>query len=187
MAAYKPHQPLLGQYWESRSHLAIIDDILLYDERIVILRATRIHILDCINQGHQGITKKCRDKARTSVWWPGLSTMIEQMVSKCVTCSKDRPVSTEPLMASTFPCGPWERLAMDLFELHGKVYLFVIDYYSPRIESKRLDNLFSESVVYVLNEIFSLHGNLISSSRTMVHNSVQRHFASLQRTIGLCM
>ena len=47
--------------------------------------------------------------------------MIEQMVSKCVTCAKDRPVPTEPLMASSFPSRPWERLAMDLFELHGSL------------------------------------------------------------------
>ena len=73
--AYKPHQPLLGQYWESQSHLAIVDDILLYDERIVIPRPMRLDILDCFHQGHQGITK-CRARARTSVWWPGLSTMI---------------------------------------------------------------------------------------------------------------
>ena len=155
--AYKTQQPLLGQYWESQSHLAIVDDILLYDERIVIPRAMRLDILDCIHQGHQGITK-CRARARTSVWWPGLSTMIEQMVSKCVTCAKDRPVPTEPLMASSFPSRPWERLAMDLFEIHGKVYLIVIDYYSRWIESKRLDNLSSESVVYVLKEIFVSHG-----------------------------
>ena len=155
--AYKPHQPLLGQYWESQSHLAIVDDILLYDERIVIPRPMRLDILDCIHQGHQGITK-CRARARTSVWWPGLPTMIEQMVSKCVTCAKDRPVPTEPLMASSFPSRPWERLAMDLFELHGKVYLILIDYYSRWIESKRLDNLSSESVVYVLKEIFASHG-----------------------------
>ena len=84
--------------------------------------------------------------------------MIEQMVSKCVTCAKDRPVPTEPLMASSFPSRPRERLAMDLFELHGKVYLIVIDYYSRWIESKRLGNLSSESVVYVLKEIFASHG-----------------------------
>ena len=132
---------------------SIVDDILLYDERIVIPRPMRLDILDCI---HQGITKY-RARARTSVWWPGLSTMIEQMVSKCVTCAKDRPVPTEPLMASSFPSRPWERLAMDLFELHGKVYLIVIDYYSRWIESKRLDNLSSESVVYVLKEVFASH------------------------------
>ena len=37
--AYMPHQPLLSPYWESRAHLAVVDDLLLYDERIVIPQA----------------------------------------------------------------------------------------------------------------------------------------------------
>ena len=86
--AYKPHQPLLGQYWGSQSHLAIVEGILLYDERISIPRVMRLDILDCIHQGHQGVTK-CRTRARTSIWWPGLSTMIEQMVSKCANGTID--------------------------------------------------------------------------------------------------
>ncbi len=54
---------------------------------------------------------------------------------------------------------------MDLFELHGKVYLILIDYYSRWIESKSLDNLSSESIVYILKEILVLHGipNIIIS------------------------
>ena len=30
---YLPHQPLLRPYWENRSHLTIVDDLLLYDDR----------------------------------------------------------------------------------------------------------------------------------------------------------
>ena len=84
--------------------------------------------------------------------------MIEKMVSKCIICAKDRPVPTEPLMSSSFPSRPWERLAMDSFELYGIVYIIVIDYYSRWIDIKRLDNMSSESIVYVLKEIFASHG-----------------------------
>ena len=84
--------------------------------------------------------------------------MIEQMVSKCIICAKDRPVPTEPLVASSFPSRPCERLAMDLFELYGIVYIIVIDYYSRWIDIKRLDNMSSKSIVHVLKEIFASHG-----------------------------
>ena len=40
--AYMLHQPLLRPYWESRAHLAVVDDLLLYDERIVIPQALRL-------------------------------------------------------------------------------------------------------------------------------------------------
>ncbi len=103
---YMPHTPLLREYWENRSHLSILDDLLLYDDRIVIPRSMRLEMLDRIHQGHLGITK-CRARARTSVWWPGLSKSIEDMISKCVTCAKHRPEQREPLMPASFPSRPW--------------------------------------------------------------------------------
>ena len=54
--AYMPHQPLLRPYWESRGHLSVIDDLLMYDDRLVIPRGMRLQILDCIHTGHLGIT-----------------------------------------------------------------------------------------------------------------------------------
>ena len=49
-------------YWESRSHLAIINDLLLYDERIVMPRCMRLDTLKSIHEGHLGISK-CRSRA----------------------------------------------------------------------------------------------------------------------------
>ena len=39
-------------FWENRSHLTIVDDLLLYDDRILIPRSKRLQILDCIHTGH---------------------------------------------------------------------------------------------------------------------------------------
>lgn len=75
---YMLNQPLLRPYWESIGHLSVIDDLLMYDDRLVIPRGIRLQILDCIHIGHLGITK-CRSRARTSVWWPGLSKEIEDL------------------------------------------------------------------------------------------------------------
>ena len=155
--AYMPHQPLLRPYWESRGHLSVVDDLLMYDDRLVIPRGMRLQILDCIHTGHLGITK-CRSRARTSVWWPGLSKQIEDLVAQCVTCAKDRPTPKEPLMSASFPSRPWERIATDLFELNGKVYLIVTDYYSRWFEIKELRNETSQVVIQALKELFAIHG-----------------------------
>ena len=154
---YMPHQPLLRPYWEKRSHFSVVDDLLLCDERIVIPRSMRLDILNSIHTGHLGITK-CRARARASVWWPGLSIQIENMVANCSTCAKDRPEPKEPLMSSSFPLRPWERLAADLFELEGKVYLIVVDYYSRWFEIRRLNDQSSARVISVLKKLFSTHG-----------------------------
>jgi len=63
---------------------------------------------------------------------------IENMVVNCNTCSKDRPEPKEPVISTSFPSHPWERLTVNLFELVGKVCLIVVDYYSKWLEIRRL-------------------------------------------------
>jgi len=80
------------------------------------------------------------------------------MVENCSTCAKDRPELKEQLVSTSFPSRPWERLAADLFELKGKVYLIVVDYYSRWFEMKKLNNQSSARVILILKELFSTHG-----------------------------
>ena len=80
------------------------------------------------------------------------------MMSNFSTCAKDRPEPKEPLMSSSFPSRPWEKLAADLFELDGKVYLIVFDYYSRWFEIKKLDDQSSSRVISILKELLSIHG-----------------------------
>ena len=49
----------------------------------------RLDVLDELHEGHQGITK-CRERAKASVWWPGLSKQLEELVNNCSTCIKER-------------------------------------------------------------------------------------------------
>ena len=155
--AFMPQTLLPRPYWESRSHLATIGDLLLYDERIVIPRCMRLETLKIIHEGHLGISK-CRARANTAVWWPGLSKEIYEMVSTCHTCAKFRPEHKETLMSASFPSRPWERVGMDLFELNGKLYLVIVDYYSRWVEFRKLTSLTSEHTFEVMKEVFATHG-----------------------------
>ena len=154
---YMPHQPVLRPYWENRSHLTIVDDLLLYNDRILIPRSMRLQILDCIHTGHLGLTK-CRSRARTSVWWPGLSTQIGELISRCHTCAKEQPTPREPLMPSSFPARLWERVATDLYDFQGRKYIIVVDYYSRWFDIKELPDETSHSVIKALKEVFATHG-----------------------------
>ena len=104
-----PAYLLIRPYFENRSHLTITNDLLLYDDRIVIPSKMRLGILHTVHDGHIGIAK-CR--ARAAVWWPGLSREIEEMVMCCDICAQARPEVKDKLMASSFPSRPWERLGM---------------------------------------------------------------------------
>ena len=94
---YVPHQPLMRPYCEYRAHLTLTGDLLLYDERLVIPRSMRLEILDHLHTGHLGITM-CQARTQTSVWWPGLSIHIENMVASVT------PVPETALSLKSYSC-----------------------------------------------------------------------------------
>ena len=69
-------------YWSSRSELSVVQNILLKASRIVILSSMHLEVLDNIHEEHQGITKCCKE-AKKSVWKPGLSPQIHDLVQQC--------------------------------------------------------------------------------------------------------
>ena len=79
----------------------------------------RLNILNRIHEGHLGITKCCAF-AHSTVWWPYITSDIEDMVKRCDTCAIHQPEHKEPLLPSSLPDRPWARLGMDLLELFGK-------------------------------------------------------------------
>ena len=60
---YMPENSLLKQYWLNREHLNIVDDLLLFDDRLVIPRCLR---LDTLNRHHEGISESA-----SAVLWQG--------------------------------------------------------------------------------------------------------------------
>ena len=166
--AYPPQQPLLRPFWENRQHLATVDNLLLYDFRVVIPRALRLEVLQQLHEGHLGITK-CRARAR-------------EMVTKCSICGKLRPERKELLMPSEMPSRPWERVGTDLFE-HGKnTFLLMVDYYSRWIEVRLLQKTqTAEEVIRAMPSIFAIHGIpdvVISDNGAQYASQEFRAFAS---------
>ena len=80
------------------------------------------------------------------------------MVLKCRTCIQERHNRNESLMPSERPDRPWQRLGADLFELGGKTYLLVVDYFSRYIEIALLSHSRSTDIIPHLQSIFARHG-----------------------------
>ena len=145
-------------YWSSRGELSVVQNILLKASRIVIPSSTRLEILDKIHEGHQGITK-CREGAKNSVWWPGLSREIQDLVQQCRVCALQRENKPEPLITTPLPDRPWQVVATDLFELKGVEYLIVIDYFARYVEVAAMQTTTKSSeVIRALKSIFARHG-----------------------------
>lgn len=144
-------------YWPHRSNLSLVDGLLMFDARLVIPSSLRQDILDKLHEGHQGITK-CRRLAIQSVWWPGLSKNIKELVDNCKVCAQTRRMHPEPLKPTELPDRPWQKLAADLMEIKKSQYLVVIDYYSRYIELAKLDvTTTSKEVINHLKSIMARH------------------------------
>ena len=137
---------VMKHYLNSATELSVKDGILMRGSRIIIPSALRLEMLDRIHTGHQGIVK-CRERARQSIWWPGLSRQIEELVKNCATCRKCVQQRSKPLIPSDLPELPWQQVATDLFEMKGYTYLLVVDYYSRYIEIARLNCATADEVI----------------------------------------
>uniref|UniRef100_A0A5S6Q598 RNA-directed DNA polymerase n=1 Tax=Trichuris muris TaxID=70415 RepID=A0A5S6Q598_TRIMR len=137
--------------------IALYDGLLLYDHRLVIPKGLRREMLERIHCGHQGFVR-CKDRARASIWWPGISHEIEEMVENCVPCASLRQARHEPMLPTLLPAYPWQVVASDIFTFRSKDYLVVIDYYSRYIEFSLLPDKTAATVIELMKAIFSRHG-----------------------------
>ena len=119
--------------WSDRGELNVVQGVLLKSSIIAIPSSLRLEVLDKLHEGHKGITKR-RERAKSSVWWPGLSRQIQDVVENCKICAKHRVIRPEPLMPTPFPERPWQMNVTDLFELDHITYLIVVDYFSRYAE-----------------------------------------------------
>uniref|UniRef100_A0A3Q2ZKC0 Gypsy retrotransposon integrase-like protein 1 n=2 Tax=Kryptolebias marmoratus TaxID=37003 RepID=A0A3Q2ZKC0_KRYMA len=147
---FQPYLPFSGE-------LTVQNGLLLYGSRIVIPASLRQDILVKLHEGHLGITK-CRERAKHSVWWPGLSSELIKLLETCETCCRERTKHKEPLLPTEFPQRPWVMVGADLFQFKDKQYLIVVDYFSRFFEVAKLTSTTSEGVIEHCKSIFARHG-----------------------------
>ena len=145
-------------YYNVRAELSVINGLLLRKNRIVIPQSLRKEMLKRLHEGHLGM-EKCKRRARTSMYWPGINTDIDKMVSSCETCLKHHAKQQkEPMVTTDLPAVPWQKVGTDLFHLDGKNYLLVIDYFSNFPEIALLSSMTATCVITHLKSIFARHG-----------------------------
>ena len=116
-------------YWSIREELCSFQEMILYNDRIVIPTSLRSEILERIHEGHQG-RERCKRLARMAVYWPGMNTDIDNVVDRCAPClSRRHAPPREPMIPHKVPSRSWEDIGMDIFKYAGrKCYLNDISY-----------------------------------------------------------
>ncbi|KAK6490724.1 hypothetical protein HHUSO_G5370 [Huso huso] len=145
-------------YYSEKNCLSLSKGILLHGNRITIPKSLRQEIIERLHDGHYGITK-CRERAKMSVWWPGIGKEIQNTIQACKVCQEAKPTQhREPLMTTPLPDRPWKRVGADICELQKKHYLIAVDYFSRYIEIAYLPDMISDTVISRLKNIFARWG-----------------------------
>ena len=98
--------------------------------------------------------------ARSSVFWPGLTADVNNMAKNCETCQKHAPKQGQEQIFVHEPTATksWSKLASDIFDIKGKSYIVIADYYSRFPYVKQLPNITSRSIINVFKTLFADHG-----------------------------
>ena len=144
-------------YWVVRNAFTVKQGLIMYNCRIVVPMSLQKETLQKLHQGHQG-GERCRLLAQNSVWWPGLYRDIQETVRQCSVCAKLHTPNKEPMIPSALPEYPWQKLGSDLFELQGKHYLLLVDYFSRYVDIVKLTSTTSGAVISAIKSVFSRHG-----------------------------
>ena len=117
----------LKKFWGSKGHLSVEDGLLVYGCRLFIPTKFRHTILKRLHEAHQGITRS-KDRARLTVYWPGIDHDIEVQVTQCKLCQDSLPSHPrEPIITKPRPSRPFQHLAMDFAYYGGQHFLVAVD------------------------------------------------------------
>jgi len=170
----------IREYWNYRDEISLHNGILFKCQRIIIPQVIRPEIIARSHASHLGI-ESCLRKARDSVFWPGMSSEIKEVVLQCSVCAEFQPKNhKEPMQTSKVPDRPWSRVAINLFTLHKKEYVVLVDYYSDFVEVQEIADTTSLTIIQFLKEQFSRHGIpdvLVSDNGSQLVSHEFRRFA----------
>ena len=145
-------------YFHHRDEISIHQGIIYRGDRIVVPCELRQLMTTKVHAGHIGINATLR-RARTAMYWPGMSTAIRQMVEACPACATyQAKQAKESLVITETPDRPWSRVAADLFKYGGKEFLLLTDYTSNWFEVDELASAHASDIIQKLKVHFARFG-----------------------------
>ena len=149
---------IVQDHWNHRDELAYSSDFIFEGYRIVIPPALREEMVNQIHKEHFEI-EKCRSRSRQALFWPGMNTDIQHIVTNCNTCMSFQNANVkEPPINHEIPTLHWHIVGTVLFSLYGRDYVVVVDYYSRYPGVERLYDTQSSAVINKIKSILASHG-----------------------------
>ncbi|XP_065204056.1 uncharacterized protein K02A2.6-like [Planococcus citri] len=127
-------------------------------ERVYIPPPLCKQILDELHLGHLGIVK-CRQLARSYVYWPGIDKDIQNLIASCKDCSDN---SRNPPRIAPHPWvptdGPWQRIHFNCGQIEGRQLFIIVDSYSRWVECYVLNSISAPKLLECLDDCFLRFG-----------------------------
>ncbi|UYV81900.1 hypothetical protein LAZ67_21000072, partial [Cordylochernes scorpioides] len=154
----KTMNPLFKPFWDIKEELFEWEGLLCRGVKLVIPKKRRNHILSLLHKAHRGINSTL-SLARSTFYWPGMCQEVEEFVKKFRICQKySRNNTKEPLIPHETGNYPFQKIGVDLFEIEGRKYLGIVDYYTMYPEVFELRSTKAEMVIEKLKEVFARCG-----------------------------
>lgn len=145
----------IKEYYQYREKLSENDGLVYSGHAILIPPTVRRDTLQKLHKSHQGIMKT-KQLAPQTIFWPGMSAQIEDVISKCATWQRHRSSNPKkPLHLHQLTQCPWQRVATDLFGWKKRPHLLVVDYYSRYPEVAELRDMRAKTVISKMKSFFS--------------------------------
>ena len=144
-------------FWIQRWNLSIVDGVIMNGTRIVIPKSLQDEYLRCLHTGHFGISK-CRARAKSTVYWPGIEKDITNLIGHCDTCRQVQHTPPSHDEHSVEACYPSHIYGSDIANIDGKPHVVIVDYYSFFIYERSMPDMSSETLILALKTILSEAG-----------------------------
>ena len=158
---------------------SICDQVLLYQERVVVSATLQKKILKDFHTGHHGATRM-KSLMRSYVYWRNMDKDIEEKVKPCrgrALAAKAPPIQFSPWPKADYL---WSRIHVDYAgPLDGKYYLIVEDSFSKWPEVFRSKSSTTDFTIKTLHELFARFGVvdcLVSDNSTQLTSGDFKEF-----------
>jgi hypothetical protein len=106
----KELMPCLGRYFTYRDEIVVQSGLLLKGDRVIVPSNLRRDCLEKIHSSHLGVDG-CTRRARDCIFWPGMTTELEQLIATCGVCRQlESTPPNEPLQSHEIPHRPWAKV-----------------------------------------------------------------------------
>ena len=147
----------LRDYHRFRNDLHTTDGIIVYKDLIVIPPTLRGEVLTALHAAHQGVSSMIT-KAEASVFWPGITSDINNIRNTCQACNRMTPSQpSAPPTPMVPPVYPFQCICADYFHHKGRNYLVIVNRYTnwPIVE-RSSDG--AQGLICALRKQFSTFG-----------------------------